>query len=447
MVDIAHTNSERLVRLINDILDMEKIESGNMVFEMSPTPFIPLVKQAIGANQGFADQYGVRITLKEAADGLLNIDSDRMLQVLTNLLSNAAKFAPRGSEVEVAVVRRDRRLRLTVADHGPGISEEFKGRIFQKFAQADSSSTRQKGGTGLGLSISKAIVQQFGGDLGFDTVVGQGTTFHFELPEIHLYNPDTTGLESSTPGKPRILICEDDRDVANLLNIMLSQGGFVCTIANSMAEAKARLEEHAYDAMTLDLLLPDAEGTFLIRELRDAAATHDLPIVVVSARAHMGKSELSGSAAGVIDWLNKPIDQQRLLQSVRQATGQWTGRPRVLHVEDDQDIVRIVSVMLCDVADVSHAATLTEAHKRLAEEQFDLVLLDLGLPDGAGLDLLPHLHETGPLTSVVLFSAHEVSPEQAGSVDAALVKTRTSDEKLLSTITGLINRKRGARQS
>ncbi|MDQ6693870.1 MAG: PAS domain S-box protein [Chloroflexota bacterium] len=445
MVDIAHSNSERLVRLINDILDMEKIESGKMVFEIAPTSLMPLVSQAMDANQGYAGQFGVRFTIKESLDdATVNIDSDRMIQVLTNLLSNAAKFSPRGDAVEISVVRHDGKIRLLVEDHGPGISEEFSSRIFQKFAQADSSDTRQKGGTGLGLSISKAIVESFGGELSFTTTLGKGTTFYFDLPEWHTYTRDTSALEAGRADRqPHILICEDDRDVANLLGIMLSKGGFTCDTANSAAEAREKLEKESYDAMTLDLMLPDKDGLSLIRELREAAATHNLPIVVVSARAELAARELDAGAAAIIDWVDKPIDGDRLLMSVRRATHQSDARPRILHVEDDLDIVQVVAMMLRDLGEVSHASTLAEAYTKLAEEQFDLVILDLGLPDGRGLELLPRLHQTGPLTSVVLFSAREVSAEEAGNVDAALVKTRASNEKLLSTITELINRNRG----
>jgi DNA-binding response OmpR family regulator len=451
MVDIAFNNSERLVRLINDILDMEKIESGKMVFEIAPTPLMPLIEQAIEANQSYAEQYGVALTLKHALpDAMANIDSDRTIQVLTNLISNAAKFSPRGSAVELSVVRLEGKIRVSVEDHGPGISEEFSSRIFQKFAQADSSDTRQKGGTGLGLSISKAIVERFGGELGFETEIGKGTTFYFDLPEWHSYlGLSTSGklpdLEAISIGRqPHILICEDDPDVAKLLSLMLAQGGFTSDIAHSVAEAKERLEATSYDAMTLDLMLPDEDGLSLIRELREQTATHNLPIVVVSAKAQLGKSELNGNAVAVIDWIDKPIDQDQLLMSVRRATHHWEGRPRILHVEDDPDIVQVVALMLGELAEVSSASTLTDAHKMLSEQQFDLVILDLILPDGTGLELLPHVNQTGPLTSVVLFSAQEVSSanlKAAGKVDAALVKARTSSKKLLSTITELINKK------
>lgn len=184
MIEIAYSNSERLVRLINDILDMEKIESGKMRFEMKPVDLMGAIEQALQANQGYAERYNVRFVLAAGMAGAkVNADPDRLSQVLANLLSNAAKFSPSDAEVTVAVGRAGSLLRVEVADKGRGIPEEFRGRIFRKFSQADSSDTRQKGGTGLGLSIAKALVERMGGRIGYDTEVGAGTTFFFELPE------------------------------------------------------------------------------------------------------------------------------------------------------------------------------------------------------------------------------------------------------------------------
>jgi PAS domain S-box-containing protein len=184
LVAIAAKNSERLVRLINDILDIEKIESGKMGFRFAPVELMPLIEQAVATNGFYAEQYAVRFKVTDAAPGCrVWADSDRILQVLTNYLSNAAKFSPRGGTVEVAVIRREGRVTVSVADRGRGIPPEFQQRIFEKFAQADASSTRQKGGTGLGLSISKAIVERHGGKVWFETEAGVGTVFFFELLE------------------------------------------------------------------------------------------------------------------------------------------------------------------------------------------------------------------------------------------------------------------------
>jgi signal transduction histidine kinase len=154
-----------------------------MEFRMKPLEIAALVERSIETNRSYGDQFGVRFAL-EKPDGELRVqgDPDRLHQVLANLLSNAAKFSPKGGTVEVAVRRTDGSVRLAVRDHGPGIPEEFRKRIFQRFAQADSSDTRQKGGTGLGLSICKAIVERHQGIVGFDPAAGGGTVFWFELP-------------------------------------------------------------------------------------------------------------------------------------------------------------------------------------------------------------------------------------------------------------------------
>lgn len=182
-IDIAKDNCERLIRLINDILDMEKIESGKMTFKLEALELMPLIKRAIEANEGFAAQHSVRLQLvSELPDTKVQGDADRLAQVLTNLISNACKFSPAGASVDVSASSDGERVRVAVIDHGPGIAAEFRQRIFQKFSQEDSSSVRQKGGTGLGLSISKAIVEGLGGGIGFDSEIGRGSSFYFHLP-------------------------------------------------------------------------------------------------------------------------------------------------------------------------------------------------------------------------------------------------------------------------
>jgi PAS domain S-box-containing protein len=184
MIDIAHKNSERLTRLVDDILDIEKIESGKLSFRVAQLELAPLVEQAIEANRGYGEQYHVTFALTSVVPGaLVHIDGDRLMQVLANLLSNAAKFSPAGGVVTVAIERRGTDLRISVADRGVGIPEEFHSRIFGKFAQADSSDTRQKGGSGLGLSITKALVERMGGQIGFTSELGAGTVFYVDLPE------------------------------------------------------------------------------------------------------------------------------------------------------------------------------------------------------------------------------------------------------------------------
>jgi PAS domain S-box-containing protein len=317
LVDIAQKNCDRLIRLINDILDTEKIESGKMAFKLQATPMKPLLEQVLAANEGFGTQHGVGFTLSAPTIPLhAYADSDRLMQVLTNLVSNAVKFSPRGSDVAVSLSRVSGRLRVEVSDRGPGIPENFRHRIFQKFSQADASDTRQKGGTGLGLNISRAIVERMGGSIGFQTEVGSGTTFYFELPEAF-----TAREPVPAAARPHVLVCEKEGEIA-----------------------------------------------------------------------------------------------------------------RILHVEDDPDIQRVAAAITKDFATFEFAATLGEARERLAAGEFDLVLLDLSLPDGSGWALMNEIEGRAPNLPVVIFSASEVSAAESRGAAAVLLKSNTSNELLSHTI-------------
>ena len=183
LIEVAHGNSERLVRLINDILDIEKIESGSMEFEMRPVDLNALVEQAIADNEGYADRFGV-VLVKERGvpDASITGDWHRLLQVMANLISNASKFSPAGSRVDVKLTPNGGTVRVAVKDNGPGVPLDFRDTIFDKFTQSDMSDSREKGGTGLGLSISKAIVEVHGGRIGFRNNAEGGATFYFDLP-------------------------------------------------------------------------------------------------------------------------------------------------------------------------------------------------------------------------------------------------------------------------
>lgn len=183
LIDIAYKNCERLIYLINDLLDVQKLEAGEMQFTSNELMLAEVVEEAVTANQSYAAQYQVdfKITHSER-DVYVYVDKNRLIQVLANLLSNAAKFSPSGETVDIKVNRIPGQARISVIDHGPGIANEFRHRIFEKFAQMDSSDQRRRGGTGLGLNLSKYIVEQMNGTIGFASAVGRGTTFHVDLP-------------------------------------------------------------------------------------------------------------------------------------------------------------------------------------------------------------------------------------------------------------------------
>ncbi|MDP9128606.1 MAG: PAS domain S-box protein, partial [Pseudomonadota bacterium] len=441
LVNIAHKNSERLILLINDILDIDKIAAGQMRFDIKSEKLAPLMRQAIEANRAYAEKFGIEIKLEPVSDLItLETDANRFGQVMTNLISNAAKFSPRGSAVTVAALSENGKIRISVTDHGPGIPEEFRPRIFSKFSQADSSATREKGGTGLGLHITKQIVDYMGGIIGFDTVTGQGSTFWIDFPNRPrpAEKVRQAGHLSSTRKAYRVLICDDDEDIVAILKLQMEHAGFETDTAYSIAEAREKLTRNTYIAMTLDLAFPVGNGLEFIRELRDNPKTVSLPIVVVSANVGAGKGKLMGDAFGVVDWLKKPLDAKQLIEALERAARPQTGTPRVLHIEDDQDLSNMLATALSTKTELINARSIREAKERLARETFSLVILDVALPDGNGLGLLADMNDHAPPIPVLILSASEIPLEVHHQVAAAMVKARMSETKIVETILSLI---------
>ena len=447
MLRIAGNNTERLLILINDILDIQKIESGQIAFKFERVELMPLLEQVIENTTTFASQFNVSFSISTAlANSYIYADKDRMMQVMENLLSNAAKFSPENEVVEISVARHyDDSIRVSVTDHGEGIPEEFQSKLFSRFTQSDSSSVRKKGGTGLGLSIAKAIVEKHGGIIDFVTRVGVGSTFYIELPEFvgdALSSNDDSFRQLPKQHQQCVLIVEDDPDIAALIRRMLAEDGYNSDIALNVREARQYMKQNQgqYKAITLDLVLPDESGIRFLEDIRREADTHDIPVIVVSAEADEAKRDLVGGAMGVVDWLRKPIDQQRLVDAVKHATSP-SGLPRVLHVEDEEDVHAVVSVMLKDYCELSWTATFVSSEEALKSEHFDLVLLDIGLPDGSGLDLLETIDALETPPKVVIFSAYDVSKEHADKVSAVLMKSKTDNTKLAKVIKSAIESK------
>ncbi len=443
MLTIASNNTERLLLLINDILDIQKIESGQMAFKFQAMELKPFLEQVVEENSAYGEQFGVSLVINYMVDNAkVFADKDRLKQVMANLLSNAAKFSPEGATVEINVARHHERIRISVTDHGPGIPADFHGKIFEKFTQSDSSDTRQKGGTGLGLSISKIIVEKHGGRIDFVSREGVGTTFFIELPlmaKAILTDSDNHLHKLPEIHRACILIVEDDPDVAALMQHMLAEAGCNSDIAYDAEQARQMLQKKSgqYRAITLDVQLPGEGGVSFLKHLREDPVTKALPVVVVSVTADVTKKQLNGGAVGVVDWLSKPIDQQRLVDSVRLAAGA-NRMPRVLHVEDEADVHTIVKEMLQDCCELTWTTSVAASKDALNNEEFDLVLLDIGLPDGSGLDLLETIeHRVNP-PRVVIFSAYDVTEEYADKVSAVLVKSKTDNRKLADVILGVM---------
>jgi CheY-like chemotaxis protein len=222
--------------------------------------------------------------------------------------------------VLVAIEAREGAMRISVRDHGSGIPEEFKPRIFEKFAQADASDARKKGGTGLGLSIVKQIVIRLDGKVGFDDAPGGGTIFYVDLPAC---DPAARGriLSAAEHGDARLLICDDYRPAAHLLAGQLAKAGFMSDVAMTGAEVVERAAVVHYAAILIDLELPDSDGISVIQKLREQPQNNDIPIIVVSSDPARGRDDTRSVTLDIIDWFQKPVDIIRLADAIDRAVG------------------------------------------------------------------------------------------------------------------------------
>ncbi|WP_322516098.1 PAS domain S-box protein [Rhodopseudomonas palustris] len=273
LVAIAYKNSQRLVRLINDILDIEKLGDGRVVFNLCRIDVRVIVEQAIESNRGFAEGYGVHVGLTTASgSGDVNADPDRLAQVITNLLSNAIKASPPGRDVLVAVDRHDDFVRISVRDQGSGIPAAFRLHIFEKFAQADATDARQKGGTGLGLSIVKQIVERLNGRVSFEDAAGGGTVFCVDLPAWK------RPVDEPPVPKYRILHLDDDPDILAVVAHALSSAAQIVSV-ESLQDARRILSVDPVDMVLLDISVGEHSGLELMPDLRDADGTA-IPVII-----------------------------------------------------------------------------------------------------------------------------------------------------------------------
>jgi PAS domain S-box-containing protein len=300
MVAIAYKNTGRLVRIINDILDIGTIDSGKLTLQMSMVPLAELLQQSIEANAGFAQKCEVRLLMETVspADRVF-ADPNRLMQVMVNLLSNAAKFSPPGGDVLIRVRHSETSARIEVEDSGEGIPEAFKVHVFEKFAQADASATRHFEGTGLGLNISRKLMEAMGGSIGFHAAAHHGTVFYIDLPRMDaaptmlrathlsetaaykvLLNLSASTAAGAAAVVPRLLYVEDDDDLIAVIRAALV-GRVEILAAHSLRDAERLLREQPFDLVVLDQWLPDGNGITLI----DRIASNDggpIPTIVLS---------------------------------------------------------------------------------------------------------------------------------------------------------------------
>jgi PAS domain S-box-containing protein len=389
-------SAEHLLTLINDILDLSKIEAGRM--EIHPVSFQleALVDVCLHTLEPMVQSERIRLVKEiEAGFPLLTTDQNKVKQMLMNLLSNAVKFTTEGT-ITIAARHHDGALTIAVTDTGIGIPAEALEHIFEEFRQADSSTTRQYGGTGLGLSISRRLAQLLGGDITVQSTDGVGSTFTVTLPLHYDAAPLVTRAapipapdELSHQREPEkvIVAIDDDPDVIYLLQENLAEAGYRVIGATSGEEGLQQARALRPFAITLDILMPHKDGWQLLHDLKGDPATQDIPIMVLS----IVDNKALGYRLGAFKYLLKPFDRETILAALTHIPPQ---RGRLLVVDDDPQVIDLVRQLLeGEPYEVVAAADGQEALEAIARQRPDIVLLDLLMPRLDGFAVIAHLRQ------------------------------------------------------
>jgi PAS domain S-box-containing protein len=438
MVRIARTNTERLIRLINDILDLEKMEAGKLELKLQPVDVTEALEATFSGVQAMADAARVSLRAEAGDAGLVRADRDRLIQVLTNLVSNAIKFSPADSQVVVRAARDARgAVRFSVVDQGPGIPPEKRDKLFGKFQQLDSSDTRSKGGTGLGLAISQAIIEQHGGHIQVHSEPGQGATFTFSLPAMR---QDSSTLPLMDQSRYNVLVVTTDLELSGLLRGLLTHEGYRVLRSPSMDEAMKLIEVGAPDMLVLDTRLLDEDGLGVVRRLREAPRTRELPVMVLAGCSPQEEAV----PPLMVDWMVKPFDEARFLQTLRHAIRR-PGQARVLVVDDDVATRQVLRAQIERLGAACYEAEDGESAVALARETPpDLILLDVGLPRLDGFEVVDILRQgKGRGTPLIVFTGRELTSKDQHQLTLGitrhLTKARTSEDELMASVKELLN--------
>jgi CheY-like chemotaxis protein/signal transduction histidine kinase len=391
-LSIIERNGRHLLNLINDILDLSKIESGRM--DVTPTRFRPeiVVQRALEVARPLAEAKGLSITVEAQPVPEITTDRDKVHQILLNLLSNAVKFTDRGG-ITVRISADGEKILFAIQDTGIGISDADLSQIFDEFRQVDGSTTRRHEGTGLGLSIGQKLARLLGGEITVDTKPGKGSTFVLTLPikasTARTGTVSPTRIPRTRPSRRarNILVVDDDPSVRNLLRTYLTESGYNVLVASNGSEALDLASTHDLHAMTLDVIMPDMDGWEVIRELKSAPKTASIPILVISVT----EDRATALALGASGFLLKPVDKHVLLSELQRIS---RSRPvhHILVVDDDAPTRKQLKMMLEDRYErVSTATGGEEALRMVRESPPDAIVLDLMMPDVDGFTVLERL--------------------------------------------------------
>jgi len=420
-VEIIINEGERLTRLINDLLDLAKIESGKFDWKMKAVSLIEIVRSGVHATSSLSGDKGLEVKIvTHAEDFQVRGDQDKLIQVLTNLLSNSIKFTDEGS-ITCSLEQEEETITVKVTDTGMGIAPEDLGKVFEKFKQVGDTLTDRPKGTGLGLPICKEIIAQHGGKLWAESELGKGSTFIFALPalrkeaekaqEIPLLSQVKQHVSEQLPkhveDTPRILIVDDEKNIRTLLRRELEGVGYSVIEAQDGNEAIRLARAEKPDLITLDILMPGLDGFDVTTLLKQDEGTADIPIIILS----IVEDEEKGYQLGVDSYLTKPIDAERLLTTVsslvvRGKQQEVSPRKKILVIEENVGTVRAIEEILkLKPYQIITGNNGQEGIQKAREEHPDLIILSYDLykaEDGEIVRALRTMDETCDSQIIVL---------------------------------------------
>ncbi|VXC87609.1 Multi-sensor hybrid histidine kinase [Burkholderia sp. 8Y] len=481
-----HSSNSDLLSLINDILDLSKVEAGQMDVQFAPTAVESLLQALRQSFAPVAESKGLSFVteIDDDVPQYFVTDSQRLLQVLRNLLSNAFKFTERGS-VTVAVMRAgDDAVRFEVRDTGIGIPRDKQDLIFQAFQQADGTTSRRYGGSGLGLSISREFSRLLGGSVGVSSEVGRGSVFSVTLPIAahegtvtakldtigHMKEPEPAAVEppravapapapapaQPVPSMPEpqgiaddrakrqrpdrvILVIEDDRRFAHILYDLAHELDFDCVHAATATQGVELARSMQPNGILLDIGLPDQSGLTVLEWLKHDPLTRHIPIHILSATDHADVA----LHLGAIGYTLKPSARDELAQAIRKLEARSSqGARRVLVVEDDLALRQSIHALLAsETVGIVEAGSISEALEEMKRAPFDCVVMDLALPDGSGYELLEKVSTSSAHASppVIVYTGRQISQEEEQRLrrysKSIIIKGAKSPERLLDEVT------------
>jgi signal transduction histidine kinase/DNA-binding response OmpR family regulator len=421
-----HSSGKHLLELINDILDLSKIEAGQMELHLQMVSVDDVVSQVAGIVEPLVAQRRIRLEFEATGAGQILADEGKLKQMILNLVSNAIKFTSDGGEVTIKAARAVDRLEIVVSDNGIGIAEDDIKRLFKEFQQVDSEANRKQQGTGLGLVLTRSFAILHGGDVRVESELGKGSRFTIYLP-LEARSPDRVPrapdrkIEAAIVdvSRPLVLVVEDDPASAELITRQIERAGFRTENARNGLEALAMAKEHKPFAITLDIMLPGVDGWEVLGRLKRDDMTRDIPVIVVSV---VDNPEL-GTALGALDYFVKPVDAKELVKRLNSFTSKPKSngqQPRILIVDDEAaNRDWLIHVLEPAGFKVIFATGGQEAIQLARSGKPDLVVLDLLMPEVSGFDVVEALskHKATKGIPIIVLTAKQLTNADLDQLD------------------------------